>query len=415
MKTFHPILPSTLLVAVAWSGSSYAATLQVCASGPNQSYKTIGSAVAAAAAGDEIDICPALYAEQLVITQPLTLRGVDANGIERVLLQPAKMTNAGGLMAQAVITVLNTSGVVIDGLAIDASKNGLSGCGVTVSGIHFYNSSGGISRNAIFGAQLSEPKSCSPVFPGNGFGVLVDNGGGQPAPFSVTIDGNSIHDFNRDGILVNGDGITANITGNSISGVGPVNGYFQFGVFIANKAVAHVALNTITQANCGAIDPTSCINVRSEGVVLRAVGDGTVVNSNFIADAQSGIFINGGNAAQITNNVIMSIDALDGINIQGTAAGAFTNSTIRGNTISHVFPIGPTSSANEAGCGINEASGTGVAHNTITGNTINDAYCGVAYVSGDNPFSGAYFNTLYSTLNVDLYAAQGSFPPAVEP
>ena len=60
MKTFHPILPSTLLVAVAWSGSSYAATLRVCASGANQSYKTIGSAVAAAAAGDEIDICPAM-------------------------------------------------------------------------------------------------------------------------------------------------------------------------------------------------------------------------------------------------------------------------------------------------------------------------------------------------------------------
>jgi hypothetical protein len=282
-----------------------------------------------------------------------------------------------------------------------------------VAGVHFFNSSGAVSNNAIFGAQLSTPKNCTTLFPGDGFGVQVDTSAGQTGPFSVFINGNSIHDFNRNGILVNGSGITADITGNAISGVGPVNGYFQFGIFIANGSVAHVIRNTISQANCGSIDPTSCINLRSEGIVFRAVGDGSVADSNVVTSAQSGIFLNGANNAQIRNNLIMNIDALDGIYIQGTASGFFTNSIIVGNTISHVFPISMVASANETGCGIFEVPGTGVARNIIADNKVNDAYCGVAYVTADNPFSGVFLNTLYSTLNVDLYP--DAFPPAMEP
>ena len=43
---------------------------------PNAKYTTIAAAVTAAAPGDMIEICPALYPEQLVISKPLTLRGV---------------------------------------------------------------------------------------------------------------------------------------------------------------------------------------------------------------------------------------------------------------------------------------------------------------------------------------------------
>lgn len=421
---------TALLFLAAWCSCSHAATLLVGnAQGgcPTATYPTIGTALTAAAAGDEIDVCPGLYPEQLVITQPVTLRGIGANGIQRVLVQPATLSNienqqpAPGFVStpsnvatfQAVISVLNTSDVVIEGLAIDASNNTVTGCTVTLAGIHFSNASGTVANNAILGAQLSDPLSCTTLFPGNGFGIQVDTTTGQTGPFSVSITGNSIHDFNRDGILVNGSGITAEVSGNTITGVGPSTGYHQFGVFIAKGAVGQVVRNIISQGNCGTIDVNDCINLRSEGVVLRAVGDGTVVDSNVISNVQSGIFINGGNNAQITNNVIKSIDALDGIDIQGTASGFFTNSVIAGNMISHVFPISSTASSNETGCGINEASGTGVAQNFIVNNTINDAFCGVAFVTADKVFGGVYANTLYTTLNTDQYPT--SFPPAVEP
>jgi len=58
---------------------SSAATLRVGhpnTSSPNAHYTTITAALNAAAPGDVIEICPALYPEQLIIAKPLTLRGV---------------------------------------------------------------------------------------------------------------------------------------------------------------------------------------------------------------------------------------------------------------------------------------------------------------------------------------------------
>src|ERR1700693_284172 len=129
--------------------------------------------------------------------------------------------------------------------------------------------------------------------------------------------------------------------------------------------------------------------------------------STIITNAQSGIFINGANGARITDNLISDIDVLDGIDIQGTAAGFFTNSRIDGNSIFNGVVL---SVANQS-CGIFESPGTGVSGNTISHITVNDAYCGVAHVAADHVESGNYHNTLYRELN----GALPTFPPPVEP
>ena len=108
-----------------------------------------------------------------------------------------------------------------------------------------------MTNNTIFGAQLANPQGCTKLFPGNGFGVEVDTATGQTGPFSVSISGNSIHDFNRNGIVAYGAGITAEVSSNTITGVGPSTGYFQFGIFVANGAVGRVTHNRISQGNCG--------------------------------------------------------------------------------------------------------------------------------------------------------------------
>jgi hypothetical protein len=386
---------------------------------PNAQYSTIMAAISAAPAGAEIDICPALYPEQLIITKPLTLRGLSVNGVDRVLLQPA-LQNLAGLPFEAVINVLNTHDVTIQNLAIDASHNTVSGCAVnnagvitnSLAGIHFYNASGSVENSAIFGAQLPSP-GCLALFPGNGFSVQVDTDGKSPGPFQVSIGHNSIHDFGRNGILAVGSAVNAEIEGNAISGVGPSTGAKQFGIFLALGVVGRVTSNVISQGLCGTLSSLDCINLRSEGIVLRAVGDGTVLDRNIITNVQSGIFVNGGNAVKITNNLIKNVQALSGMDIQGTAAGHFTNSLIEGNTIVSVGPINSDASNNKEGCGINEYSGTGVLGNTFRNNTVNDAFCGIAFVTADNVESGAYFNTLYATLNADQYP--NTFPPATEP
>jgi hypothetical protein len=335
------------LFSIASCGWAHAATLTVGPSGcPNAAYATIGAAVTAAASGDEIDICSGTYPDQLVIVKPVTLRGLSATGVNRVLLQPTSLYNVGTLSFAAVISVVNTTGVVIEGLAIDASLNTVSGCTELLAGVHFYNSSGAVANSAISGAQQATPCVAKASALGNGFGVQVDTASGQNGPFSVSVSGNSILDFNRAGVLVNGVGLSADVTGNTISGVGPGTGYFQFGVVVEGGDVGRVTHNVISQGNCGSIDFSDCVNVRSEGVVFKSPGDGSVIDSNYISNAHSGIFLKGANNAQITNNVIMNIDALDGIDVQGTASGYFTNSLISGNTISHIFPISNFASVN---------------------------------------------------------------------
>jgi parallel beta-helix repeat protein len=138
------------------------------------------------------------------------------------------------------------------------------------------------------------------------------------------------------------------------------------------------------------------------------VGNGTVVAGNTISNVQAGIFLNGATGAVVTGNIISNVDALDGIHIQGAVSGLFT-----GNRISHVGPLTTETSNDEEGCGINDISGTGSSENTILANWVNDAYCGVGYVTTDQVQANTLLNTLYETLNGDKYP--NTFPPPVEP
>jgi hypothetical protein len=404
-----PLAAATLTVGKPNTGCSQA------------KYTAIGDAVKAASSGDLIEICPALYQEQLTITKSLTLLGrqseVAGLPINRVVIQPASLAttvvNDGAVSAPvtAVISVIGATGVTIRNLAIDASQNQLNGCALLVAGVYFHNSSGEIGNNAIFGAQVPSCIVTKAAQNGTGFGVVIDTD--TTGTFSVLVDQNSIHDYSKDGVLVIGTGITATISDNTISGKGPGAANLQFGVFIENGAVAHIKKNVITEGLCGVLSGSACLAVRSEGVTLKAVGDGTTVEGNIIMNAQHGIFINGGNLARITNNQIRNIDAGNGMNIQGTASGFFTNSLIAGNVIFNVGPIDQNASLNAAGCGIDEVPGTGVSGNTIINNTVSDAYCGVASVEADFVGGGLYLNTLYSLLDADLYPTM--LPSALEP
>ena len=51
-------------------------------------YHTINAALAVANDGDEIDVCPGIYAEQVVLTKPLTLRGMPV-GSQQAVIMPA--------------------------------------------------------------------------------------------------------------------------------------------------------------------------------------------------------------------------------------------------------------------------------------------------------------------------------------
>ncbi len=398
------ILSGFIVASAIAAATANAATLVVgqpntpC---PHAHYSTIGAAIEAAAPGDTIDICPAVYPEQLTISKPLTLRGIEVNGVKRVLIQPSVMVASpdvdaalGGQLIEAVITVTNTGNVTLRDLAIDASNNQVNGCSPLVTGVHYYNASGQIENSAISGAQAAGCAAAN-VLQGSGTGVQIDADPAQNGLHDVEVEGNTIEKFSRNGILAVGSGVTANIRRNAVSGQGPGGGVFQFGIFLLNGATGAVQNNVVHEGPCGALSAAACLAARTEGIVLRNVADGAVVDGNTIVSAQSGIFLNGGNNVRVLNNTISDIDLLDGIDIQGAASGFFTNSQIANNTVLNVGPI------TNQGCGIFEVSASGVSGNIISNNTVKDGYCGVAAVSADQVVGGNYANTLYTVLNTD--------------
>ena len=107
-------------------------------------------------------------------------------------------------------------------------------------------------------------------------------------------------------IEVNNAGVSVEIEGNNISGLGSASGVNQFGIFLLNGAVGEVEGNIITEGACGTLSISDCVNLRSEGVVLRAVGDGVVVDHNVINHVQSGIFLNVANRARCERRLLRS-------------------------------------------------------------------------------------------------------------
>ena len=361
---------------------------------PTAQYTSIQAAIDASLPGDVINVCPGVYDEQIVISKPVTVKGVTVNSLGIALLQPTVLTSTGGGSDIAVVSVLNTDGVHLLNIGVDASKNNVSDCAPTLSAVHFLNSSGEIRNDAITGAKLTSPGACT-TLSGNGYGVLLESTGA--GSYWVLVQGNSIHDYSKEGVRAIGNGITATVTGNVITGLGPAGGYFfQFGVFIRDGAVGLIKGNQIAEGDCGTLNLNDCFNARSEGVVLRAVGDGSVVDHNVISRAQSGIFINNANKVRITNNLIGEISALDGIDAQG-----MSNSLLRNNSISNATPLGNQS------CGIVEFPGMGSAggteeNNLIINTLVNDAWCGIAYVPTTTVVSGQFSNVQYTKFRSDI-------------
>ena len=117
-------------------------------------YSTIQSAVSAAPPGGTVLVCPGTYPEQVEITQPLTLKGVQVGGKDAaVITSPSGgvVTNTSllrtGTPAAAQVLVQNTTEVNITNLTMDGTGNKIPSCGTSVSfiGIYYQIASGTVN------------------------------------------------------------------------------------------------------------------------------------------------------------------------------------------------------------------------------------------------------------------------------
>jgi hypothetical protein len=334
-------------------------------------YTTIGAAVAAAPAGSTVMVCPGTYPEQVVITTPLTLKGVQGGNTNRAIIVPPTgglqvnaMTIVGNYMAAQVL--VETGPVNITNITVDGTNNGV--CvpfNEFAAGIYYGSGSSG----TVNGVTARQQIAC-----GNGVGIWAENG--TSTMKTVSIENSDIHDVDGTGILTvnlqSPPTLTVAVRGNTVTGeylpllpsvVGPSEAIFNAG------ATGTIANNVMSEFQIGIYD----------------MGSTVLISNNTMTNILQTYFVSGitlaGTDEVVTGNIILNNNNPDwpppstypgssGIDI-------FTSSaTVQDNKIAN-NDIGIEFNCNNA---------------TVSGNTINDAAIGIDSVPSSLAVRNTYFN-----------------------
>lgn len=185
---------------------------------PAASFTTIQAAIAAAASGDTIVICPGTYAEQLQFEpgkDGITLRARTPQSA--VITPPQGLTNFDGV---ALIAVRGARSITLEGLRL-AGPIPISLCVPTpLSGVLIEGGGSATVRETV----ITTIRAADPVFRAGhcspGYGILVRSDVAEPRT-EARIEENQIERYLTSGVRVEGDGSFATIQRNQIIGREP--------------------------------------------------------------------------------------------------------------------------------------------------------------------------------------------------
>ena len=274
------------------------------------SFSSISEAVSSVPPHSTIQVCPGTYPEQVTISQPLTLVGIQSgNQDDAIVTVPVSglAANTASVFGEAVAAqiLVQTQGAVnIINISVDGTGSD-SGCadGTWVAGI-FYTpgSSGSISRARASGQMNS---GCSAGVWAEGDGV---------AHQFVEIEDSSVHDIGNTGIFVAENGTTPTLNvrvhGNTVT---VPNGLI--GIAMANVG-GEASGNDVSNALFGMVEEGAqaalswnTIRQSAAGIALEGGGQ---INSNQISNTTVGVlfFADGGNLRnnRITNSTQAAIE-----------------------------------------------------------------------------------------------------------
>jgi hypothetical protein len=348
-------------LALLVTPAAIAKTVQVGTCLPDlQTYPTISQAVTSVGVGSTIMVCPGNYPEQVTITQPLTLRGVQSGNAANptIVVPPGGLTQSVVSLSNGVtmffqIVVLGTeAGLVnIRDLAIDGNNNNVTQGALL--GVYYQNSSGTIRNMATYNQVAGR----------SGFGIWMES---TTSPTkTITVTNNSVHDFDSGAIRCNCNAsMTVDIDSNSVVSTNLPSSQPP-GEAIDISSPGKIS-NNIVIANLEPPAVASGAGIVTESNAL--ISGNTLVGWSIFALADSNT---------ITSNRVLLSSA--GINIAGT-----------NNHVEHNFLMNLP-----GGAGISfNCSGTG---NTVIHNRINDAAWGIIDLHGTNTISP---NTFTNVANV---------------
>lgn len=342
------------------ASSSLAATTYYVGTCHKPSYATISAAVAAAAPGSIVDVCPGTYPEQVFIMQALTLQGIRNSNKGRARITAPIPASGGppqwtfvpdpdtpGVNVAPQIYVNSPAGAVtIKDLTIDGSGETTAIACFTsgyweTTAIFLENSSGTITGVNTVGQGKNS--GC-----GDGIRAFVAGAG----PDTLTLTDSSLQDAHQSGLILEGAGLTVSVSGNVLDLTSN-----NYGISSGN-ASGTISSNFLTAEGDLIYDYGSGGSITYSGNVLRGINTGTT-------NCSAGMLLE--RAAQVTGNKIDG--CLYGIYFESLATNTVS---LKNNLV------------------VNTALGLGLgcdSNVTLAGNTVNNSVEGVD--SAPNPVSTA--------------------------
>jgi parallel beta-helix repeat protein len=287
-------------------------------------YSMIQTAINSVPAGATILVCPGVYPEQIVITSPLTLRGVTFNNSDAAVIVPP----AGGLATNAVdkfgtplasqLWVNNASGPVnISEIVVDGTGNGVTVCTPVIQGIFYENTGGTVNHVALRNQS------------GNGCGQAFLAEGGSASP-TVTIENSSIH--NTDSGIFSQNQVTLIAKGNDVDVSGSVNGV---AITLNDGSTNTVSGNVVVTSYLGISPVRTATGTISANTITGGVygiitsSDGTSITANNVLNSGvAGIYL----ANLTTSTAVVKTNKILNSNV-GIEFNCFADPNVTGNTI----------------------------------------------------------------------------------
>jgi hypothetical protein len=334
-------------------------------------YSTIQSAIEAAAANSTIHVCPGTYTEQLTITEPLKLLSADAAGSAKVVLPatPVVSTTAcdaaslAGLKElaeeqrkkeeeargepvpegnpqpdQDAVSICTTGTVGITGLTLEPKWAGNT-CNDSLYGILV---GGGATLDA---SNVSIDGGGA--FPINGCqgGVAIQVGMAWASPVEVghaKLSHDSVSEYQKNGITVDGAGSIAKITTTTVTGAGATPETAQNGIQVSNGAKATITSSTVSGNEC---DNSTCgadafNDYQATGVLFYGAARGSQVTNSTLKENDIGAyFVSTSPTQPHTPEVTISHDVLSGDRYEGVVLDQ-GDASVKGDTIAAPDNIG---------------------------------------------------------------------------
>jgi Ca2+-binding RTX toxin-like protein len=368
-------------------------TLFDTSNNPIGSFSTIQAAVNAAANGDTIQVAPGTYQEQVTVNglTNLTIEGTGADPSQTVILSPdytslvSNIQNPGEnhTFTDALVGAENGASVTVSNLTVNGNNQGViyalgANGGGDLIGIEGVNSSLSVSNVHVTGTEDVE----SGVLQGGqgNAGIIVNDTNSSTQTF--TISGSTVDNFQRDGIRMEGAGLTANVNNNTVTGVGanPTN-LSQNLIELELGATGSITQNQVTGV--------SDANFGSNGVIIFQSGSGVTVSNNTVTGLagnvnSAGIYFLGVDAPTAEGNTITDQGfalADDGSFGAFNTALVQDNNTYTGNALNYFFFPDPTSTNAWT------VTGTG-GPDDLEGSTNNDVFTVMGGAPNGNTFVG---------------------------